>query len=193
LHILHILHIFNICHIEHILHIQEYDKWTCEPHPSCHRCYAGIPEFLRTDLPSAPKSMNKRQEEIEHEASGDGLRERGTRGVVEGGVVEWDKDGANVRAGPNKRFYESYRKECGAHMSYNSFWEVPNFCVQQMLPRDGMHAIDLGAVIRLILAMLRKLWVCVEQILNVEGLAAKKLEERMHLCLARREGPDGQW
>ncbi len=36
-------------------------------------------------------------------------------------------------------------------------------------------------------------WVCVELILNMEGLAAKKLEERMRRCLARREGPDGQW
>jgi hypothetical protein len=186
----------SLCHIDrilHILHIQEFDKWTCEPHPSCRRCYAGIPEFLRTDLPSAPKSMDKRREEIEHEASGDGLRERGIRGVVEGSVVQWDRNGANVRPGPNAKFYESCRKECGAHMTYNAFWEVPNFCVQQMLPRDGMHAIDLGAIIRLILAILRKFWVCVELILNMEGLAAKKLEERMRRCLARRDGPDGQW
>ena len=58
-----------------------------------------------------------------------------------------------------------------------------------------MYAIDLGAIIRprLILAILRKFWVCVELILNTEGLAAKKLEERMRRCLARREGPDGQW
>ena len=34
---------------------------------------------------------------------------------------------------------------------------------------------------------------CVEQILNVEGLAAKKLEERMRSCLARRDGPDGRY
>jgi hypothetical protein len=27
----------------------------------------------------------------------------------------------------------------------------------------------------------------------VEGLAAKKLEERMRWCLAQREGADGQW
>ena len=79
---------------------------TCEPHPSCHRCPAGIEEFLRTDLPCAPKSMKIRREEIEHEASGDGLRERGTRGVVEGSVVEWDEDGSNVRPGPNKKFYD---------------------------------------------------------------------------------------
>ncbi len=71
LRIFYILHISNIYHFKHILHIQEYDEWTCEPHPSCHRC--------------------------------------------------------------------------------------------------------------------------VEQILNVEGLAAKKLEERMRRCMAQREGPDGQW
>ncbi len=70
-------------------------------------------------------------------------------------------------------------------MTYNAFWEVPNFCVQQML-RDGMHAIDHGAIIRLILAIHRKFWMCVELILNMEGLAAKKLEERMRRCLARR-------
>ncbi len=69
--------------------------------------------------------MNIRREEIEHEASGDGLLERGTRGVVEGSVVEWDNDGSNVLAGPNKKFYKSYRKECGAHLTYNAFWESP--------------------------------------------------------------------
>jgi hypothetical protein len=103
--------------------------------------------------------MNKRQDEIEHEASGDGLRERGTQGVVDGSVVEWDDNGANVLAGPNKRFNESCRKECGTHMTYTAFCEVPNFGVQEMLPRDGMHAIDLGAIIRLILVILRKFYV----------------------------------
>jgi hypothetical protein len=78
-------------------------------------------------------------------------------------------------------------------MTYTAFWEVSNFCVQQMLPRDSMDAIDLGAIIILILAILKKIYVCVEQNLNVEGLAAKKLEERMRRCLARREGPNGQW
>ncbi len=90
------------------------------------------------------------------------------RGVVEGSVVEWDEDGSNVRPGPNKRFYDSCRKECGAHLTYNAFWEVQNFCVQQMLPRDGMHAIDLGAITRLILAIPRKFWVCVEIIVDME-------------------------
>jgi len=49
------------------------------------------------------------------------------------------------------------------------------------------------AIIRLILAILMKFFECVERILDMEGLAAKKLGERMRQCLARREGPDGQW
>ena len=56
-----------------------------------------------------------------------------------------------------------------------------------------MHAIDLGAIIRLIMAILLKCLNCVEKILDIEGLAAKRLEERMRRCLAVREGPDGQW
>ncbi len=46
--------------------------------------------------------MKIRSEEIEHEASGDGLQKRETRGIVEGSVVEWDADGSNVRAGLTK-------------------------------------------------------------------------------------------
>ncbi len=61
-----------------------------------------------------------------------------------------------------------------------------------MLPRDGMHAIDLGAIIRLIMAILLKYFECVEKILDMERLAASRLEARMHCCLARREGPDSQ-
>ncbi len=101
--------------------------------------------IFKDRLRSAPKSMNTRREEMECGTSGDGLLERGTRGVVEGSVVEWDEDGSNVRVGPNKKFYESCRKECGAHFTYNALWEVPSFSVKQMMPRDAMHAIDLGA------------------------------------------------
>jgi hypothetical protein len=61
-----------------------------------------------------------------------------------------------------------------------------------MLPRDGMHAIDLGALIRLILAILRKYWECVEKELGQEGLAAALLEARLRMYLARRTGPDDQ-
>ncbi len=37
---------------------------------------------------------------------------------------------------------------------------VSNRCCRRPVPRDGMHAIDLGVIIRLILVMLRKFWVC---------------------------------
>ena len=36
--ILHIVHIEHIYHIYHIFYIQDFDKWTCKPHPSCHCC-----------------------------------------------------------------------------------------------------------------------------------------------------------
>jgi hypothetical protein len=61
-----------------------------------------------------------------------------------------------------------------------------------MLPRDGMHAIGLGAIIRLILAILRKHWECVEKELGQEGLAAAMLQARLRMFLARRTGPDDQ-
>ena len=165
---------------------------TCESAPSCLRCHAGIKEFLRTDLPVAPKIMSVRQAEITAEASGDGLRYRGVQRVVDGRVVDWDEDDSNVRPGPNAIHYETSRKECGAHLLYNAFWAAQHFCVHQMLSRDGMHAIDLGAIIRLIMAIIRKYFECVEKNLGDEGLAASKLEKRMRQCLARRTGPDGQ-
>jgi hypothetical protein len=38
--------------------IYEFEKWSCKPHPSCHRCPASILEFLRTTgLPLPAKSM----------------------------------------------------------------------------------------------------------------------------------------
>jgi hypothetical protein len=61
-----------------------------------------------------------------------------------------------------------------------------------MLPRDCMHAIDLGAIIRLILAILRKYWECVEKELGQEGLAAALLQARLCMYSARRAGPDDQ-
>jgi hypothetical protein len=106
--------------------------------------------------------MRLRREEITAAATGDALRENGMRGVVDGSVVHWDEDGSNVRPGPNASHYEAVRKDCGAHPMYNAFWSLQHFCVHQMLPRDGMHAIDLGAIIRLIMAILMKYFECVE-------------------------------
>jgi hypothetical protein len=49
-----------------------------------------------------------------------------------------------------------------------------HFCVHQMLMRDPMHRIDLGAIVHLIKVILRKFKGCVEIALDKVGLAAKK-------------------
>jgi hypothetical protein len=61
--------------------------------------------------------------------------------------------------------------------------------------KDPMHQIDLGVIIRLIMAILKKYWECVVlQFLadGSENLAAKKLQARLCSVLKRRSGPDGQ-
>ena len=47
-----------------------------------------------------------------------------------------------------------------AHLLYNAFWLVNHFCVHQMLMRDRMHTIDLGVIITLIKAIMRKIYEC---------------------------------
>ena len=65
--------------------------------------------------------------------------------------------------------------------------------VNLLLP-DPMHQIDLGVIVRLIMAILRKYWERVLQFLKEgnEGLAAKKLQARLNLVLARRTQQDGR-
>ncbi len=58
--------------------------------------------------------------------------------------------------------------------------------------RDPMHQIDMGAIIHLIKATLRKFNECVETALDQYGLAAKRLGQRFRLMLAKRSGRDGQ-
>ena len=55
-----------------------------------------------------------------------------------------------------------------------------------------MHQIDLGVIICLIMAILKKYWECVLQFLKEgsEGLAAKKLAARFRKALERRIGQD---
>jgi hypothetical protein len=71
---------------------------------------------------------------------------------------------------------------------------VAHCCVHQLLLRDSIHQIDLGVIIRLILAILRKYWDDVLQFLKdgSDGLAAKKLQERLLRLLARRVRNDGK-
>ena len=65
--------------------------------------------------------------------------------------------------------------------------------VNLLLP-DPMHQIDLGVIFRLIMAIIRKYWERVLQFLKEgnEGLAAKKLQARLNLVLARRTQQDGR-
>lgn len=115
------------------------------------------------------------------------------RGVPSRGkVVQWEEDGSDTAPGPNSSHYESVRKSVGAHLLYNAFWIVPHFCVYQMLMKDRMHAIDLGVILTLIKAMMRKYYECVEIFMDNEGLAANKLEKRFKNILATRTGPDNQ-
>jgi hypothetical protein len=68
------------------------------------------------------------------------------------------QNGSFHRPGPNSDKYEDARARCGAHLVFNAFWMIANFCVHQMLMRDGMHAIDLGIIITLIRAILHHFW-----------------------------------
>ena len=60
--------------------------------------------------------------------------------------------------------------------------------------KDSMHQIDLSIIIRLIMAILKKYWESVLQILRegMEVLAANRLAARFRKALDRRAGPDGR-
>ena len=114
-----------------------------------------------------------------------------------GSVVDWGgKNGPtdipSHSPGPQANHYEYFRDRCGAHLVYNAFWNVANFCVHQMIMRDPMHQVDLGAIVHLIRAILRKFQECVETILQAPGLAASKLQKRFDLLLSQRDCYDGQ-
>ena len=140
------------------------------------------------------KTTKDKRAAVTAAATGDGLRALGMRGMGSGDVVEWNEDGSCVRPGPESLHYEASRGECGAHLLFNAFWAVVNCCVHQLLMKDPMHQIDLGIIIRLIMAILKKYWECVLQYFaeGTENLAAKKLQARLNALLHRRSGPDGQ-
>lgn len=114
------------------------------------------------------------------------------RGGRDDPVVEFGEDGSFHRPGPNSSHYEDARERCGAHLVFNAFWLISNFCVYQMLMKDAMHAIDLGVIIMLIRAILRTFMEIVENVLEIPGRAASKLEMRCRNVVARRTGRDGQ-
>jgi hypothetical protein len=138
------------------------------------------------------KTTKERRSEITAAATGDGLRNLGMQRMLGGDVVQWNEDGSCVRPGPQSKHYEAARSECSAHLLFNAFWSVLHCCVHQLLMKDPLHQIDLGVICRLIMAILKKYWECVLQFLpeGSEGLAAKKLQERLCAVLQRRSGPD---
>ena len=176
-------------YLTYYTYFQEGDVFTCEPAPACHRCTASKGELLSTSLfPS--KSTPLWKAAIIKAASGQDLVVR--RAPSREKVVQWEEDGSDTAPGPNSSHYESVRKSVGAHLLYNAFWIVNHFCVHQMIMKDRMHAIDLGVIVTLIKAMMRKYYECVEIFLNKEGLAASKLEKRFKNILATRTGQDSQ-
>ena len=182
---------------------QEGDKYTGEP-CVCHRCFAPRKRYLETADFEA-KTMRKVRQRIEIAAAGGYLtgRQNSTR------VVKWDPDGRNVRPGPGMitliliihimyiisnivynpgvRYYESQRLKAGAHLFFNAFWLIPNFCINQMYMRDPMHQIDSGVIISFLKAVLRKFRECVEFPLGIPGAAAKKLTGRLRRLLGREK------
>jgi hypothetical protein len=61
-----------------------------------------------------------------------------------------------------------------------------------MLMRDPMHQIDLGVILHLIRAILRKFKEVVEDVLRKPGLAASKLSASVRLMLKKTDGQNGQ-
>ena len=61
-----------------------------------------------------------------------------------------------------------------------------------MLMRDPMHQIDLGVILHLLRAILRKFKEVVEDFLKKPGSAAAKLSARIRLMLKETDGQNGQ-
>ena len=135
--------------------------------------------------------MTTRRVQITEAAKGS---DKFLRGMRPGTVVDWGEDSDKPRhsPGPNSSHYEAFRSRCSAHLVFNAFWSIPHFCVHQMLMRDPMHQVDLGVIVHLIRAILRKFEECVETALNIPGRAVARLQERFELMLAKRKGADGQ-
>jgi hypothetical protein len=168
---------------------QECDAFTCEPPQACHRCEAPRSEFFSGTV-YRTKTATTRHAQIAEAAAGRGLQ---LQGMKQGPVVNWGQEPTRTHsAGPNSSHYEAFRAVCGAHLVYNAFWNVKHFCVHQMLMRDPMHQVDLGVIVHLVKAILRKYSDCVESILGIPGRAAARLKERFGLLFSKHKGHDGQ-
>jgi hypothetical protein len=149
-------------------------------------------DFMSTAV-FASKSGRDRRREITRAAAGKDIVLRGMQPGEP--VVNWGEAPDHVHSPcPNAANYDSerFRAHAGAHLVFNAFWKVQHFCVHQMLMLDPMHQIDLGAIVHLIRAILRKFQECVEIALDKVSLVAKTLRLCFELMLVKRNSPDNQ-
>ena len=92
---------------------------------------------------------------------------------------------------PGARFYESQRKKAGAHLFFNAYWLIPQFCINLMYIRDTMHQIDSGVIASFLKAIPRKFKECVEGPLNIAGAAANELTNRLPSLLGEGKTASG--
>jgi hypothetical protein len=99
----------------------------------------------------ASKSGRDRRRDITRAADGKGLViQRMTPGKL---VVNWGEAPNHVHSPcPNAANNERFRAHAGVHLVFNAFWKIQHFCVHQMLMRDPMHQVDLGALVTMISA-----------------------------------------
>ena len=89
------------------------------------------------------------------------------RGGSDDPVVEFGEDCSFHRPGPNSTYYEDAWPICGAHLVFNALWLISNFCVHQILMRDGLHAIDVGIIITHIRAILQEFLEILGSVLDI--------------------------
>jgi hypothetical protein len=150
---------------------QEGDSFTCEPSHTSYRCTAKRIKFMSTAV-FASKFSRDRRRDIRRAAARKGLViQRMKPGKP---VDNWGVAPDHVHSpGPNAANYEQFPAHAGAHLVFNIFWKIQHFCVHQIFMRDPMPQIDLGAIVHLIRAILRKFKDCVEIAFEKVGLAAK--------------------
>jgi hypothetical protein len=116
----------------------------------CHRCTCPIKDFLDTTKTWPAKTTQLLKESVLTQAA-----QCTARGAVPGPVVQIAEDGMSCTPGPNAAHYEASRSAAGAHLLFNGFWLVTNFCIFQMYMRDSLHQIDHGILIHVLRGILR--------------------------------------
>ena len=161
--------------------------FTCEPTHTCHRSSATRKDFLSTAVFASKYSAEWRRA-VEMVAAGQGKNSQ--RMQQEASAVDFGEHPDHIHPpGPNAVHYEQFRGLADAHLIFHAFWNIQHFCVFQMLMRDPMRQVDLGAIVHLTTvtrAMLRKFQTCVGTVLGMPALAVRKVPHRLECMLAKR-------